>query len=112
MDLKQLKQAVKTNGGATLTSDLDNAAIDSGYMVSLAGHEFKTNIDLLTIELLKDYQRIAEQYNAYVGLWLDGDDLYLDISTNIQDQQQAIKMARDNNQLAIYDIDGGVSVYV
>ena len=112
MDLKQLKQAVETNGGATLTSDLDPAIVDGGYMVSLAGHEIKTSMNLLTSDLLKEYQRIAEQCNAYVGLWLDGRDLYLDISVNIQDQQQAIKMARDNKQLAIYQVRTGASLYV
>lgn len=112
MNLKQLKEIVSANNGATLTSNLETATIDSGYMVSLAGYEIKTSITLLTSEMLKEYQSIAQQQNAYIGLWLDNDELYLDISVNIKDEQQALRMARDNNQLAMYHIEKGVTIYV
>lgn len=112
MNLQQIKNIVQNNNGATLTSDLDNATIDNGYMVSLAGYEIKTTIELLSSEMLKEYQSIAKQHNAFVGLWLDNNELYLDISVNIKDKQQALKMARDNKQLAIYHMDKGATVYV
>lgn len=112
MNLQQLKNIVSANNGATLTSDLDTATIDNGYMVSLQGYEIKTSIDLLSSDLLKDYQQLAKQHNAYVGLWVDNDNLYLDISVNIKDEKQAFKLARDNNQLAIYHIDKGATIYV
>lgn len=112
MNLQQVKKAVQTNNGATLTSDLDTATIDNGYMVSLQGYEIKTSIDLLTSEMLKEYQSIAKQCNAFIGLWMDANELYLDISVNIQDEKQALKVARDNNQLAIYHMDKGATIYV
>ena len=112
MDLKQIKQAIKDNGGATLTSDLNEATLKNGYMVSLKDHELKISIEALSNELLKDYQQIAKHHGAYVGLWLDNNDLYLDISINIKDHQQALKLAHDNKQLAIYHIEKGVTVYV
>lgn len=112
MNLKQIKSVVNTYKGATLSSNLDNATIKSGYMVSLNGYEYITTVKELTNDLLKEYKRIAKRNGAYVGLWLDSKDLYLDLSVNIQDKRQALKIARDNEQLAIYDCKNEVSIYV
>lgn len=112
MNLKQVKQAVEKNRGATLTSDLDKAVINNGYMVSLQGHEFKTSLELLTSNLLKTYQQTAENNNAYIGFWLDNQELYVDISINIHDYMQAVQIARDNEQLAIYNCRTGESIYL
>lgn len=112
MNLTQIKHAVKMNGGATLTSELDGATLNGGYMVSLHGHELKTSIDLLTFEMLEDYKQIAECNNAYIGFWMDGADLYVDVSINVHEEAEALKIAQDNKQLAIYNISKGESVYL
>lgn len=112
MQLTKIKDLVLSNGGATLTQDLDNAIINDGYMVSLKDHELKIRIESLTSNLLDQYRTIAMHNNAYVGLWLDGQDLYLDISTNIHNRDEAIKIAQDNEQLAIYDCKTANSIYL
>lgn len=112
MNLTQIKQAIEANGGATLASDLSAATINSGFMVSLQGHEIKTSVNLLTVEMLEDYKDIARNNNAFIGLWMDGSDLYVDISINVHEEAEALRLARDNKQLAIYNISKGESVYL
>lgn len=112
MQLSKIKDLVLSNGGATLTQDLDNAIVNDGYMVSLKDHELKIRIESLTSNLLDQYRRIAIHNNAYVGLWLDGQDLYLDISTNIHNRDDAIKIAQENQQLAIYDCKNSETIYI
>ena len=112
MNKQELIKAIQDNGGATLTSDFKSAAFNSGYMVSLENYEFKTSIEHLSSELLEEYQTIANDNQAYIGFWLDNDDLYVDISINIDNLNDAIKIAQENKQLAIYNCEKGESIYV
>ena len=112
MNLKQIKSVVNTYKGATLDQSLNQATVNSGYMVSLKDHELKTSTKSLTSEVLKEYKKLAKHNDAYVGFWLDNEDLYIDVSINIQDRKKAIKIAQENKQLAIYDCRNGVSIYV
>lgn len=112
MNKQELVKAINDNGGATLTSDFKSAAFNGGYMVSLENYEFKTSIELLSSELLEEYRMIAMKNNAYIGFWLDNNDLYVDLSINIDDLNEAIKIAQENKQLAIYNCMKGESIYV
>jgi hypothetical protein len=46
----------------------------------------------------------------YFGGWLDDNTLYLDTSVNIEDLDEAMKLGRANNQLAIYDVKNQTSI--
>ena len=92
-----------TTAAQRLTSDFKSAAFNSGYMVSLQDYEFQTSIELLSSELLEEYRMIAMENNAYIGFWLDNNDLYVDLSINIDNLNEAIKIAQENKQLAIYN---------
>ncbi len=39
----------------------------------------------------------------YVGTWIDGDKIYLDLSELTMDKYKAISLANERNELAIYD---------
>jgi hypothetical protein len=43
--------------------------------------------------------------DAYQGGWIEGDKVYLDLSHNVHDRDQAIAMGQKHNQKAIYHID-------
>jgi hypothetical protein len=66
----------------------------------------------LSSELLEEYQQIAMENNAYIGFWLDNNDLYVDLSINIDNLNEAIEIAQKNKQLAIYNCMKGESIYV
>lgn len=111
--MKKLIEKILENGGATLDAKLENADLNSGYMVSEVGAEKVFRLDDVEgIEsTLKEYaKRISS--NEYVGAWVDDSKLYIDISKHYKSQKQALKVGADNKQLAIYDIANAQSIYI
>lgn len=111
---KMIKEIIK-NGGATLDTNYNNFNASTGYMVSLDGYEAKINID--NIEAIKkeietkkeEAQKIK---NSYIGLWVENGLLYVDISKHIKNYNRALEVARNNKQLAIYDLKNNDSIYL
>lgn len=108
----------RDNGGASYNiiwgKPLDKK---DGYMVSF--------IDLITINtsVIKDDNKIVAVIDEmlrniafvpddYLGGWMDGDKLYIDMSTWIHDKDKAISMGVNLNQKAIYDIKNDESIYL
>ena len=114
MKLEEIKKIVE-NKGETLTKDLKKAELKKGYMVSLEGTESQVqgNNYNAIIEAVKEKQEIIQDKdNLYIGLWLDNDIMYIDISINIQDKADALEFAKYNRQLAIYDLVNNDSIYL
>lgn len=114
MKLEDIKRIIE-NKGETLTKELKKADINGGFMVSLEGTETQTQGD--------DYQAIKkaieekqaiikDNNNMYIGLWLDSNIMYIDISININDKVEALEFGKYNKQLAIYDIVNNDSIYL
>ena len=111
---KMIKKMIK-NGGATLDTNYNNFNSSIGYMVSLDGYEAK--IDINNIEAIKKEietkKEIAKKFKgAYVGLWVENRLLYVDISKHIKNYNRALEVARNNKQLAIYDLKNDKSIYL
>ena len=110
---KMIKEILK-NGGATLDVNYNNFNASTGYMVSLYGYEVK--IDINDIEAIKkeieNKKEIAKKVNGYVGLWVDNGLMFIDISKHIIDYNRALEVARNNKQLAIYDLKNDKSIYL
>lgn len=102
--LKKLKEMIIENEGLTLTNEGEIASLKDGFMVSLYGYE-KVIKDIKYLELaqVKSYLKKAKKLDAFVGFWIDDDKVYLDISVNIGDKKEALRIARENKQLAIFD---------
>ena len=104
-DFTRLVNKVIDEGGFSI--NINTGAIPgAGYMVSTPGAEEIRNIARFDYKDIKSYiARHSEQLEspgAYLGAWLDGSEVYLDISINVDDLQAALDLARDNKQLAIY----------
>jgi len=114
-NLKQLIKNTILKGGNTLTSDLKESTEKKGFYVSLIGHEktFLLN-DIKNIEktILKYQQLIKNKKNVFIGLWIENNLFYIDISKHYLNKQQAIKQGVKNKQLAIYDIKNNKSIYL
>lgn len=112
IDKININEIIK-NGGATLDKNYQNIKEKNGYMVSIMGME-KT-FPLNQLEELKDnieeYQKILKN-NEYIGLWVENELIYLDISKHYKDLKQAKKMGIYNKQLAIYDIANNKNIYL
>jgi hypothetical protein len=87
-----------------------------GYWVSpFKNFEIKLNAHLLDMALfenaVKYLQSIAKTLSSKnrieyrVGVWQDGDYVYLDISQHVTNYTDAIKLALANEQLAIWDCE-------
>lgn len=53
---------------------------------------------------------INSDFNLWVGMWEDDDELYFDISKWVYTKEEAVALGRKYNQKAIYDIAAGESI--
>lgn len=114
MKNEDIKKIIE-NKGETLTKELKKADLNKGYMVSLEGTETQTQGDDYQAinQAIKEKQEIIkDKDNLYIGLWLDNNIMYIDISINIIDKVEALEFAKYNKQLAIYDIINNDSIYL
>lgn len=114
MKLEDIKRIIE-NKGETLTKELKKADINGGFMVSLEGTETQTKGDdyqAIKKAIEEKQEIIKDNNNLYIGLWLDNNIMYIDISINIQDKTEALEFAKYNKQLAIYDIINNNSIYL
>lgn len=103
------------NKGATLDKDYNNFSSSVGYMVSIKGQEVKVNkndIEEIKKEIEKKREFIGNKKGLYIGLWLDSDIMYVDVSIHIIDYLEALEVGRNNDQLAIYDLKNNDSIYL
>ena len=76
---------------------------NDGYMVSIKGTEVKLDTLIVSFEnIARIIQKFANKHNT-VNTWLDSNILYMDVSVNIEDLNDALEFARENNELAIND---------
>lgn len=114
MKLEEVKKLIK-DGGATLTSELKKAELVNGFMVSLEGTEVQKNendIEGIKKAIEEKQEIIKDNKDLFIGLWLDGGIMYVDISINIKDKIDALEFAKRNKQLAIYDLENNDSIYL
>jgi hypothetical protein len=116
LDTKQIYLDTINNGGSS--TNMSGNHPTTGYMVALEGSELMVKPDWFNIVTLNKF--IEDQYNLlyysnyYLGTWLDTNDnlVYLDVSVNVDNYDDAIKLAEYNFQLAIYDVVKHESVYL
>lgn len=114
MKLEDIKRIIE-NKGETLTKELKKADLKKGFMVSLEGAETQAKGDDYQAikKAIEDKQAIIkDNNNMYIGLWLDNNIMYIDISINIIDKVEALEFAKYNKQLAIYDLKNNDSIYL
>lgn len=114
METKKIIEIIK-NEGATLDCNYNDFKSDRGYMVSIKGQEIKVNknnIEEIKKEIEKKREFIQDKEGLFIGLWLDNEIMYIDISIHIIDYLEALEVARNNEQLAIYDLKNNDSIYL
>ena len=116
MELKNNKiMEMIENGGATLDKNYNDFSSNVGFMVSIKGQEVKVNkndIEEIKKEIEKKRDFIKDKRGLYIGLWLEDDILFVDVSVHIVDYLEALEVGRNNDQKAIYDLKKNESVYL
>jgi hypothetical protein len=65
-------------------------------------------------EIEQDLKALIKRVRAteFIGLWLDNGIIYIDISRVIQSKENALKLAKEQNQKAIFDIKNNKVIFV
>jgi hypothetical protein len=105
MNTKTILKHVQSNGGVTLNKRGKIVSFDSGYQVSFeAGSlilKYPLPLDRFDYVLETKLQYIKRI--DYLGVWLNDNKIYFDVSEHIDDLTDAIEVAKQRNQLAIYN---------
>lgn len=119
-NLKDFLQATLQNGGASFNLVTGELNPKSGYMVAISGHEKiisnvtdSSQLQYIVADYIKEKAIILAgglSHDTYIGTWLHENKLYIDISQNVTDKASAIRMAVENNQLAIWDCENSVEI--
>ena len=124
---------VVLNGGGTYVPKytgswvFDKVEFNHGYMVSVRDY-MQVNMDMFkylqtstqdyTLIQLMDLVRLAHNnyiyiysnLTYYIGLWIDGDVMYIDVSIWICDLKDALECGDFYNQKAIFDCENQTSL--
>ena len=114
MENKRIMEIIE-NKGATLDSNYNNFKSENGFMVSIKGQEIKVNkndIQGIKKEIEKKRDFIGNKKGLFIGLWVDNDIMFIDVSIHIMDYLEALEVARNNDQLAIFDLKNKNSIYL
>ncbi len=101
------KEDILKNEGITV-ADMKKVSYNKGYQVAVTKEDEITSNNLNELLLLIDILEIKD-----FGIWLDNGIWYLDKnSIYIKDYQEAVKVAKANDQKAIFDWSTFTSIEV
>jgi hypothetical protein len=102
-----LTEAQNTHWGFSYNINTGDVNPKRGFMASVKGYELKvpdeSNLFEVGIEYVKNNAHKLMENGMYLGLWFDDGYAYFDVSRNFNTMTRAMKFARENEQLAIWD---------
>lgn len=110
---KELYKKMLKNGGLTINKHMEELSYNEGYMVSIYGYEKQLkSFSFEEVEkVVSEYQKIVKGA-LYIGFWIDNNVLYIDISKYVFHKSQALKLGKQNKQIAIFDLEKQESVII
>ena len=105
------KVIVENKEGFTVGLNLEKPKHKKGFYVSITNNKGK-NPDVLIKNLLDLKGLVIANQNLFIGGWVDGEDFYLDFSKHTNELNEALKIGRLFNQLAVWDIANNQSIAV
>ena len=105
MNLTKVLETAIANNGISYSISTGNYNVTTGYMVSIQGQEWK--VSTINDDILKFYVKhhLNELWDKdrFLGIWLNKGQWYLDVSVNVEDLDEALRLGKNNNQIAIWD---------
>lgn len=116
MNLSTLFSELSLTGGFSYNATTGSFNPSTGYMVSLAGFEEQFYFDDFENKDIKQYfVRHVKQLckdESFLGGWVSGNQVFLDVSINIDDLETAIYTGIMNDQNAIYDCANNKTIFL
>lgn len=115
-DLVDLTRLLPPEEGFSV-SDLGLKLPTTGYFVAISAYGAIYDRPTFSVHDLQDYVANFRSFlqgspDRYLGAWVDGDEVYLDISEWIADRDTAIMDAKNRGELAVWDIARKESITV
>lgn len=92
---KTIESIIKNNGGNLKNWNPVNYS--SGYMVAIKKGA------IIEVNDIKAIIEFVDSVNGSCGLWVNAGYMYIDISINIESKEEALKLASELKELAIFD---------
>ena len=117
LDVSARLSAMLATGKGHSMAMANGSKPEIGYTVSLRGYELRSAMVPSRQIILAWARTICERsikpdYPLYWGCWVDNGQYYLDVSANVADQTEALRLAEANGQKAIYDVEADESIRV
>ena len=98
INYKEVYEQTLENGGHTVD-------IGGRYMVAIAGYEVIIPVEEFNGSVVELYSKYSMPriINATLGTWVHNNNVYLDSSIAFSSLEEALKVAKENNQIAIFD---------
>jgi len=111
--MRKLLVVLELEGGFTVNKGLEDYQGD-GFGVSFPGFESKIPLDLLNddvfLSIIQSYQN--EQNGYHVTAWIEGTDVYFDITEIVEERAVAKERAIKRERGAYYDYSHVKTIYV
>ena len=111
MNLVVFTESLLRDKGASYNLTTGDFNPNKGYFVSdedneviISLEDFSNDPNKYVIDFIRtNIDKILLDSNTYIGGWINGDEVYLDISRIYYTIETAIQSARKNHQLAIFN---------
>lgn len=105
--IEKIKQIAEENpdGFTIFTTTLEH--VKSGWVVAM-----KETQNSFGDEGLKRVLEVAEKSTKTLGGWKEGKLFYFDAVHVLQDREEAIRIGKENEQIAIYHLETGTLIYL
>lgn len=105
-----IRQNTLRNGGLSVNPFYGSHEPKTGYMVALQGHELVIPVELFNYGSIVDYLEkksnlLMGDASLFLGTWLNDGKVYLDISENVLNFDDAIIKGLNRQQLAIFNLN-------
>lgn len=106
MKAKKIKSITVNNGGYT------DSRLEGRYIVAVKGYEKQVALGQLTTTLIGLYRHQAKLANNFIGTWVNEGVVYLDNVKGFDSLEEALKVAKSNGELAIFDSLKKVEIFL
>ncbi len=116
MSINKFYESIVENKGGSYNFVTGDFNPTTGFMVSIKGCESRSLLSkfdktVLNYFLVENIDKLCLDV-YYLGAWIEGDNIYLDVSVRELNKSRALKLAKTNKQLAIYDCETGVAIHL